>query len=448
MVNIADTIPFTSRVVGATRWVALRLTILPLLPSLRGITTPGHRVVCGKYEICTIIRAACRRGRGINGESRKERRALTSNQPQVTNLRQRQRGRAASCLLWSAASTMFLLIAAAVVIAAAYAGWDRGVEAAKAKSTGTVAAEQRQQCERIPADLAAGNFELAQTRIESLRATMPAPDCLPPLLPRATAAYLLAQPSPTALPTLTETKLAPTATPPPPAMSSATPSDTDNDSGWAYDLDALLAEARADLAARDFSAAIDTLEAIIGIDGDFNRQQTRGLALEALSAQALLLYRQGKLSEAIVLTDRAEVYGDIGELNYERYVAEQYLTGQRFKTSNPALAVLRFNEIYYQHNSNYLNGEVVGELQDALRYYGDALALQGDACQARDQYAAALELYPNYSPVSRGELTTKQQQSALACGDQAPAPSQNGNGQSSETPQAIGVRAPANSQSG
>ena len=173
-----------------------------------------------------------------------------------------------------------------------------------------------------------------------------------------------------------------------------------------------------------------------------------GLALRALSAQALLLYRSGKLSEAIVLTDRAEVYGDIGELNYERYVAEQYLTGQRYKTTNPALAVLRFNEIYYQHNSNYMNGQVVGELQDALRYYGDALAFQGDACQARDQYAAALELYPTYSQVSRGELTTRQQQAALDCGAQPPTLGQNGNGQAGGTPQAIGVRTTADGRSG
>lgn len=371
---------------------------------------------------------------------------MTSKQPQVTNLRQRQRGRAASCLLWSAASTILLLIAAATVIVAAYAGWGSGVETARVNATGTVAAEQQQQCERIPADLAAGNFDLAKTRIESLRAKMPAPNCLPPLLPTATAAYLLAQPSPTALPTLTATRPAPTATLPPPVLSS--PTVEEDDSGWEYDLAALLAEARADLAALDFAAAIDTLEAIIGIDGDFNREQVRGLALEALSAQALLLYRNGKLSEAIVLTDRAEVYGDIGELNYERYVAEQFLTGQRYKTTNPALAVLRFNEIYYQHNPNYMNGEVVGELQDALRYYGDALALQGDACQALEQYQAALALYPNYSPVSRGELTTKQQQSALACGTQVPALSQNGNGQSGETRQAIGVRRTADGQSG
>ncbi len=361
----------------------------------------------------------------------------------MTNLRKpRGRGRAASCLIWAMAATTLLLLAAAVVLLAAYAGWGSGVETARAKATAAAAVTQRHQCEQIPADLAAGNFDRARTRLESLRANMPAPDCLLTLLPTATAAYLLAQPSPTALPTQTATPPAPTATPPPPE---ASPTPGEDVNGWEYDLGALLAEARAEVEARDFAAAIDTLEAIIGIDGDYQREQVRGLALRALSAQALLLYRGGKLSEAIVLTDRAEVYGDIGELNYERYVAEQYLTGQRYKTSNPALAVLRFNEIYYQHNSNYMNGQIVGELQDALRYYGDALAFQGDACQARDQYAAALELYPTYSPVSRGELTTRQQQTAQICGAQPPS---NGNGQTNGTPQAIGVRTTADGRSG
>lgn len=342
-------------------------------------------------------------------------------------------------------------MAGAVVLVAAYAGWGSGVETAQAMATGTAAADQQLQCERIPLDLAAGNFDLARRRIESLRAVAPAPDCLLPLLPRATAAYLLAQPTPTAVPTLTALPRLTASAPEPTATSppfEASPTPGEDDGGWEFDLGALLAEARADLGAQNYNAAIDTLEAIIGIDGEFNRAQVRGLALEALSAQALLLYRSGKLSEAIVLTDRAEVYGDIGELNYERYVAEQYLTGQRYKTANPALAVLRFNEIYYQHNSNYMNGQVVGELQDALRYYGDALALQGDACQAQDQYGAALELYPNFSPVSRGELTTKQQQAALDCGTQVPSLGQNGNGQTSGTPQAIGVRTTAAGQSG
>ena len=358
------------------------------------------------------------------------------------------RRRAASCLIWAIGSTVFLLLALAVVVAAGYAGWGAGVEAARATTTAAAAINQQVQCERIPADLAAGNFDRARTRIEMLRSSVPAPDCLLSLLPTATAAFLLAQPSPTAVPTQTAlpTWTAPATTAAPPAPATATPGEDDN--GWEYDLGALLAEAQADLQARDYNAAIDTLEAIIGIDGDYNRQQVRGLALEALSAQALLLYRSGKLSEAIVLTDRAEVYGDIGELNYERYVAEQFLTGKRYKTTNPALAVLRFNEIYYQHNSNYMNGQVLGELQDALRYYGDALAFQGDACQAQAQYAAALELYPNHSPVSRGELTTKQAQSAQDCGTQQATLAQNGNGQSVGTPQAIGVRTATEGQSG
>ena len=375
---------------------------------------------------------------------------MTNKQPQVTSYRQpRRRGRAASCLIGAMLLTTLLLIAAAVVIVAAYAGWGAGLETARAQATAAAAVTQQRQCDEIPNDLAAGKLDRARTRIESLRAVVPAPDCLPPLLPSATAAYLLAQPTVTPFPTLnatpTLTAPAPTAMPPP---SESSPTPGEDASGWDYDLDALLAEARADLAARNYTAAIDTLEAIIGLDGSYQREQTRGLALQALSAQALLLYRSGKLSEAIVLTDRAEVYGDIGELNYERYVAEQYLTGQRYKTSNPALAVLRFNEIYYQHNANYMNGQIEGELQDALRYYGDALAFQGEACQARDQYAAALALYPSYSPVSRGELTAKQQQTALDCGTQQPPPSQNGNGQPGGTPQAIGVRATPGARSG
>lgn len=366
---------------------------------------------------------------------------MTSKQPQVNSYRQpRRRGRIATCLIWAMLLTTLALIAAAIVIAAAYAGWGAGLETARAQATAAAAVTQQKQCDEIPNDLAAGNFDRARTRIESLREIMPAPACLPLLLPRATAAYLLAQPSPTPLPILTAlpTLAAPVPTAMPPSQASPMPGA--DAKGWDYDLDALLADARADLAARNFTAAIDTLEAIIGLDGDFKRDHVRGLALQALSAQALLLYRSGKLSEAIVLTDRAEVYGVIGELNYERYVAEQFLTGQRYKSTNPALAVLRFNEIYYQHNANYMNGQIVGELQDALRYYGDALAFDGDVCQARDQYAAALALYPTYSPVSRGELTARQQQAALDCGTQQPPPGQNGNGQSRGTPQAIGVR--------
>ena len=252
----------------------------------------------------------------------------------------------------------------------------------------------------------------------------PAPNCLTDLAPAATAAFLLAQPSPTPVPTLTATLLPPTAIatsavePTPIATSPVEPQITQvsAEDKWEYDLDALLAEAKGDLEQRNIVAAIDTLEAIVSIDANYQRDVVRSMLLEALTAQALALYRSFKLSEAIVLTERAEVYGDIGELAFERYVADIFLLGQRYKTTNPAEAVRRFSEIVYQHNPNYMNGQVVGELQDALRYYADALLLQGDACLALEQYAAALALQPSYSPVSRGVLTAKQQEAAQSCG--------------------------------
>ena len=109
----------------------------------------------------------------------------------------------------------------------------------------------------------------------------------------------------------------------------------------------------------------------------------------------------------------------------------------------------RFSEIVYQHNPNYLNGRVVGELQDALRYYADALAYQGDACQAQAQYAAALALQPTITLVSRGELASKQQQAAQSCStQQLEAPGDVGTTPVG-SPQPVGVRtAPSGEQSG
>ena len=361
---------------------------------------------------------------------------MKANQPQVTSFAQpKMRRRGVGCLIWGMVASLCLFVAGVIVIASTYAGWNAGVETARANAAGTVEVDVQQQCDRIPLDLSEGNLNQAQTRIEWLQRATPAPTCLLGFASTATAAFLRAQPSPTLIPSATATLAAPTAPPPvePP------PTEIDSGSDWEYDLDALLADAVADLESRDYLGAIDTLEAIISIDKDFQRDAVSRMVLDALTSHALALYRSGKLSEAIVLTERAEVYGDIGELNYERYVADLYLAGQRYKVSNPALAVLRFNEIVNQHNRNYMNGQVVGELQDALRYYGDALALQGDACLALDQFAAALELQPSYSPVSRAEIAAKQQQAALACGSQAVESVGNGGIGTGGTPQPVGV---------
>ena len=65
-----------------------------------------------------------------------------------------------------------------------------------------------------------------------------------------------------------------------------------------------------------------------------------------------------------------------------------------------------------------MNGDVIAEMQEALRNYGDAFSYQGEPCRARTQYEAALNLHPSYSRVSRGELNSKSQEAAQACPDQ------------------------------
>lgn len=344
--------------------------------------------------------------------------------------------------------TVGLLLSTVAVIGASYVGWTSGLATAQANSTGTVEAAVQRQCALIPRDLGEGSFTLAARRLRDLQQRTPAPDCLYELLQLATAMAptaskinLPTQPSPTALPsTAAEAITTPTSAP-----TSTIANDHDR---FEYDLDALLAEARNELSQRDFPAAIDTLDAIISIDEHFQSELVGSLFLEALKAQAQALFRSGNLSEAIVLTGRAEAHGDIETLQYERFIALLYLDGQSQKATNPAEAVRLFNRIVYEQGlSAYMNGDVIAELQEALKNYGDAFAFQGDYCQAQAQYEAALDLHPARSHISRGELTSKRQQAAQACGDQ-PLSLTTDASSASGTPQPIGVRQAPVGQSG
>ena len=353
--------------------------------------------------------SSSQRGRQVINPSSQPERVMAPSSPSP--------GRAGrnGCLAGSLLLAFGLLASLVIVVAAAYGGWNAGLQSGRAKATESAESELREQCDLLLRDLGAGKHELAQTRIDWLQRRLPEPACLRDLASVATAAYVHSQPSPTSPPT----RAAPSATPrPSPTVAPIQPQPTatlDAGDDLAYDLEALLAEANAELGLRNYTAAIRTLEAIVSIDEQYQRERTRAMLLEALTAQALALYRSFDLSEAVVLTERAEQYGDIGELNYERYVADTFLIAQRNKTTNPAEATRRFSEVV-QRNPNYMNGQVIGEWQDALRYYGDALLLAGDACSALQQYGAALALHPNRSLVSRGLLNAKQQEAAQSCG--------------------------------
>ena len=345
------------------------------------------------------------------------------------------------CLLLAAGFFASLLIMGLIVMGAVYAGWTAGLATARAEARITAAAYAQGQCERIPADLGSGNLGLARSRFADLASLPQTPACLPLLAPSATAAFLALHSSPTPAPTNTaQPTSAPTASP----TKAATVETISGEPSLDYDLDALLAEANSALSLRDYRAAIDTLDAIISIDDDFQRELVRRLFLDALTAQALALFRSGRLSEAIVMTDRAEEIGSIEDLYHERYIALLYLDGQRYKATNPAEAVRKFSSMYYEFGvRDYVNGSIAGDLQEALRNYALALALQGDHCPAQTQFEAALELGSTYSRVNRADLAARRDQSAVACQQQQGEAAATAWVASDGSPADIGVRAGA-----
>jgi len=332
-----------------------------------------------------------------------------------------------------------MLIGGGVLIGAVYAGWHSGLATARANSAAATQAEIEIQCERIPLDLAEGSLALARNRFEDLARLPQTPSCLPLWAPMATAARLAAAASPTPAPTHTS---APATLPAPaaPALTATAPARIGETSAG-FDLEALLLEAQAAIRLNDYASAIDTLDAIISIDDSFQRELVQPLFLEALTAQALALYRSGHLSEAIVITDRAEELGSIDDLFHERFIALLYLDGQRYKATNPAEAVRMFSSMYYEFGvRDYVNGPIAGDLQESLGNYAMALALQGDHCPARAQFTAALELQPAVGRVNRADLIARRDQSALACKAQRQDAALTAGAASEATPQSIGIR--------
>ena len=187
-------------------------------------------------------------------------------------------------------------------------------------------------------------------------------------------------------------------------------------------MDALLVEAEAQLSEQNYQDAIDTLDAMIAIDENFQRTKIESLYFNALTSEATRLFHTGSLAEGIVITGRAEAYGDILGLNYERFIAQLFLDAVRLKITNPAESVRLFGRIAYEQGlTNYLNGQVMTELQEAYANYGNSLSEQGQFCSARDQYNASLQLQPSVTNILRSDVTGKRDSAEQACTGAAPA---------------------------
>ncbi|MGB1289134.1 MAG: hypothetical protein ACPG7F_21550, partial [Aggregatilineales bacterium] len=116
----------------------------------------------------------------------------------------------------------------------------------------------------------------------------------------------------------------------------------------------------------------------------------------------------------ILLTNQAERYGDVGELNFERAVAQSYLTAQTALDVDYSRAIQNLLTVISQA-PNYRNAAT--QLYDQYEKYGDALAIGGAACDALIQYNAAIALR-SQNPAA---LTTKRDDAERACqGTSAP----------------------------
>jgi len=204
------------------------------------------------------------------------------------------------------------LIGVVIVVFAGLAGWTSGQRQASISATATQNAAIQEQLARIPGDVAAGNPDLLQARIEFLATLTPGVPQVPALWTTATA--LSAQFQPTVNPTDALTvpptvdapsTSAPTLMPTLNATDSAnviplTPqTDAPNRAdalGLNLDVNALLIEAQGYAATSQWQDAIETLDVIVAVDPDFQTANVRALMIDALASYALQLYNAGHLA--------------------------------------------------------------------------------------------------------------------------------------------------------
>jgi len=314
------------------------------------------------------------------------------------------------CLVWGLVGIIGSGFAVVIVFLAGVAGWTSGQRTAHANATATRSAEINDQLNRIPGDIASGNLEMLNIRIRYLAAATPGIQGVAEYAVTATALYLTNQPTitptpPAAAPT---SQASPAATTEAPIVAPTSPNG-------GYDLVALLEEARADVTQGQWNDAAELLEVIMALDSTYETAEVRGLMLQALTSYARALYQNDRLAEAIIITDRAEAFGDIGDLNYERYLAALYLDAQNTIGTNFPAAINALQQIYNAGPSRYQ--QQAGQLLvDQYLAYADAYVAGGEYCPAVIQYQNALNLQ------NRPDIDAKFQNAQLICQQGTPVP--------------------------
>lgn len=328
------------------------------------------------------------------------------------------------CLAWGVVGVFSLLIAVAIVFVAAWTGFNAGVDSAQSTATAFRNANIATQCAILPEDIRSGRNALVVRRIQDLTQGGSVPTCAVPLIQLATDTIIESYGTPTAQ-AMTQSAVmqqasqtAQAQSSPSPAASATPPPEGTEDAlvqaepTSRYDLPGLLAEAQGSIAEANYSEAIRTLDAIIAIDPTFQTNTVNGLLFNALTARAQALYRtDGSLAEAIQLTNRAQQFGDIGDLAFERTVAQYYLDALPFLDINYPEAIRLLTQVR-SLSANYRNTNTL--LLEQYIAYGDALLAEGDACRALTQYEAALTIAPGNPTATQQRTVAEAQCSGIA----------------------------------
>lgn len=314
------------------------------------------------------------------------------------------------CLLYSVIGAVAVVFSLAIVLLAGAAGWTSGQRLWQEYATATQSAEINDQLARIPGDVSSRNSVMLNARVQYLATLTPGVSGMSEIIQTATALFDSLQPTTT--PALAPSPTAGlVASPTPGAQVVITPAP-----GGQYDLPALLQEARSMVSLGQYDEAIDLLDAIIAVDPNFERETVRALMLEALSTQALNLFRTGNaLAKAINLTERAKEFGLPGdsELRFEQYIAGLYLQAKSAIGTNYPVAIQALQELYnqapyYMDAQQLLFQQYVG--------YGDAWVAGGEYCPAVLQYQNALNL------LSSAEVAAKRDNAQTICAQGTPTP--------------------------
>lgn len=316
------------------------------------------------------------------------------------------------CGIWAIIGVVILGFAVVIIALAAIAGWTSGQRVAQMNATATQGAAISEQLSRIPGDVASGNTYVLNARLQYLLTITPSVPGLNDFVQTATAVYLNSQPTQTATPTITATPSATQSAPLelPEATSSV------GSSGGSMDMAALLQEAQQAVSLNEWDRAIETLDVVLAANSSYETATVRGLMSQALTSKALQLYRSGgvgDLAEANVLTDRAEQFGGIGELEYERYIATLYLDALNTIGANYPAAIQALGKIYRE--TPYYR-DVAQLLFDQYVAYGDAWVAQGEYCPAIGHYQAALTV------LSSSGVSAKLSNAETMCSQATPLP--------------------------